>query len=74
LPLSAAQFRQALSHEEMVRTRVGIGGPQPAEVQRQLQAARQSLKQDEAWLQQRLAALAQAEAALNASMSKLANP
>ena len=54
--------------------RVGIGGPQPAEVQRQLQAARQSLKQDEAWLQQRLAALAQAEAALNASMSKLANP
>ena len=74
LPLSAAQFKQALSHEDMVRTRVGVGGPQPAEVQRMLQAARQTLKQDEEWLKQRLAALAQAEAGLNASFGKLMAP
>ena len=74
LPLSAAQFKQALSHEDMVRTRVGVGGPQPAEVQRMLLAARQSLKQDEEWLKQRLAALAQAEAGLNASFGKLMAP
>lgn len=74
LPLTAAQFRQALSHEEMVRTRVGVGGPQPAEVQRMLQTARQTLKQDEEWHKQRLAALAQAEAGLNASFAKLLAP
>ncbi len=71
LPLTAAQFKQSLSHEEMVRTRVGVGGPQPAEVARMLQLGRQSLKQDEEWLRQRLGALAQAEALLNARFGAL---
>lgn len=74
LPLDAQKFALALSHQEMVRTRVGIGGPQPAEVTRMLQSARKTLEQDDAWLRQRLSALAQAEASLNASFGSLLPP
>ncbi|GAB2909819.1 argininosuccinate lyase [Paralcaligenes sp. KSB-10] len=51
LPISEAEFRQVLSPEFMVKTRVGIGGPQPAEVERMLAEAQTTLSADKAWMQ-----------------------
>src|SRR6185437_6289411 len=50
LPLSEGRFREVLSPANMVRTRVGIGGPQPAEVERMLGEAGSTLKNDESWM------------------------
>lgn len=50
LPLAEADFRQSLSPAWMVNTRSGIGGPQPAEVQRMLNLARTTLEKDRSWL------------------------
>jgi argininosuccinate lyase len=61
LPMDEAAFRNALSAESIVRTRVGLGGPQPAEAWRMLAEAKTLLAQDTAWASERRAKLAQAE-------------
>ena len=71
LPLSEPVFRSTLAPDDMVRTRVGVGGPQPAEVKRMLGLARGSLSQDRAWLEARQLRQVEAEAALNAAFFKL---
>jgi argininosuccinate lyase len=70
-PLDEAAFKATLSAETMVRTRVGIGGPQPEEVKRMLGLSQDALLADSAWLDERNAKLAAAQAKLNQAFQKL---
>ena len=71
LPLDEKTFRSTLAADDMVLTRVGVGGPQPAEVNRMLGLARDTLANDKTWLAERSAKLVAAEAKLNAAFYKL---
>ena len=57
LPVPVQTLRAAMDPVAMVSGRRGLGGPQPGEVQRMLVRAQQQLAEDEAWLQQRYAAI-----------------
>lgn len=71
LPLSEKAFRDLLSPAGMVRTRVGIGGPQPAEVERMLAGAQATLKADKAWMQGTRQKLRDADARLDKAFAAL---
>ena len=66
-----AQFRETLSPELMVKTRVGTGGPQPAEVERMLAEARVTLDADKAWMRSARQRLDAADRKLNDAFSQL---
>ncbi len=71
LPLPEAEFRKVLSAEYMVTSRVGIGGPQPAEVERMLAGAQSALRADKAWMQKTRQALKDADARLDTAFGRL---
>jgi argininosuccinate lyase len=72
LPLTEADFRQALSADYMVFGRRGIGGPQLAEMERMLSAEREGVTADLSWFTDRVELLARAEAALDQAFAALA--
>lgn len=71
LPLSEQALRKLLSPADMVRTRVGIGGPQPAEVDRMIKQSQETLRNDKAWIQKTRQRLKDADARLDQAFGKL---
>lgn len=69
--LTEEQFLAALRPENMVANSVGLGGPQPSEVARMIEDRTATLAEDRAWLDERRAALSDAEAALEAAFTDL---
>jgi argininosuccinate lyase len=65
LPLSESEFNAAIDARQIVATRRGRGGPQRAEVERMLDAARQRLGAHRSWLAARREAIEAADAQLD---------
>ncbi|HEU4372595.1 MAG TPA: argininosuccinate lyase [Telluria sp.] len=55
LPMSETEFRATLDPVAIVNNRATSGGPQPAEMARMLNAARQKLAQQDAWVKEKRA-------------------
>jgi argininosuccinate lyase len=72
LPLTEAQFHAALDPVAMVGSYRGLGGPQPAEFERMLAAAKDALSEDASWTDSVAARLKSAEATMESRFADLA--
>lgn len=70
-PIREEHFRRAMSPEEFIRGRKGIGGPQPDEMRRQLGRHRQRLNALETWLAGRRSAIRMASENLEREFANL---
>jgi argininosuccinate lyase len=71
LPMSEQRFRQSLDAENMVNASLGLGGPQPAEVKRMLEAQRERVAADQSWLSKQKTSLAAAAVKLDKAFENL---
>lgn len=60
LPMSEEAFRRTLDPMAIVANRATAGGPQPAEMERMIESARQDLAAQKAWIDERRGAIADA--------------
>ena len=72
LPMSEAEFRSTLDPAAIVRNRVTVGGPQPAEMARMLKLAKQDLLKQGEWIAARRASITAALARLDSDFDRLA--
>lgn len=70
-PITNEQFRHAMTPEEFIRGRKGIGGPEPQEMRRQLAAQRGRLADLDSWLAARRSAIGGAAANLEREFARL---
>lgn len=73
LPMTEADFKAALDPVAIVNNRATKGGPQKAEITVMLRRARQTLSNDEAWVNKQNAKLQAAENKLNSDFNALLN-
>ena len=71
LPMSEAEFRSTLDPIAIVKNRVSVGGPQPAEMERMLKAAKKSLGQQGEWIKEKRAGITSALARLDRDFGKI---
>jgi argininosuccinate lyase len=71
LPIDREEFARAIDPREIVATRTGRGGPQRADVERQLADVRSQLDLHTRWLAARRAAVASASAELDSAFTRL---
>ncbi|CAN5672428.1 argininosuccinate lyase [soil metagenome] len=71
LPISESEFRSALDPVAIVRNRQSSGGPQPAEMERMLRAAKLGTAQQTDWIKQKRAVLTSALSKLDGDFDKL---
>jgi argininosuccinate lyase len=71
LPMSEKEFRATLDPVAIVNHRATVGGPQPAEMERMLKAAKQRLVQQDAWIKEKRARIDASLARLDQDFDKL---
>ena len=72
LPMSEAEFRATLDPVAIVKNRATIGGPQPAEMERMVKAAREQLAAQGKWIKDRRDHINQSLASLDKAFDALA--
>jgi len=70
-PMPDDQFHRVLTAQNMVKSSAGLGGPQPAEVERMLGTAQARLDADKQWLSDTRTALDKSETDLNSAFDRL---
>jgi argininosuccinate lyase len=71
LPMSEKEFRATLDPVAIVNHRATVGGPQPAEMERMLKAAKQRLAQQDAWIKEKRARIDSSLGKLDQEFDKL---
>ena len=71
LPMSEDEFRSTLDPVAIVKNRATAGGPQPTEMAKMLEATKQRLIQQEAWIKEKRTRIDSSLAKLNADFDSL---